>query len=81
MDTNKKNTLKLLGDVLQDTLSNPPDNIVILYQREHVTTMTINSRRECIKNYAAAMVQQSPDFAERLMVALSTELQRKEIKS
>lgn len=80
MDTNKKNTLKLLGDVLQDTLSNPPDNIFILYQREQATTITINSRRECIKNYATAMVQQSPDFAERLMVAISTELQRKEIK-
>lgn len=80
MDTNKKNILKLLGNICQDTLSDPPDNIVILYQREHFTSMTINSRTECIKNYAAAMVQLSPDFAERLMVAISTELQRKEIK-
>ena len=80
MDKNKKNTLKLLGNLCQDTLSNPPDNIVILYQREHVTSMTINSRRECIKNYAAAMVEEMPDFAEKLMVAISTELQRKEIE-
>lgn len=80
MDTNKKNTLKLLGNLCQDTLSNPPDNIFILYQREGSTAITINTRTECIKHYAAAMVEEMPDFAEKLMVAISTELQRKEIK-
>lgn len=80
MDTNKKNTMKLLGKLCQDTLGNMPDNIVILYKREMETVITINTRTECIKHYANAMVKEIPEFAEKLMVAISTELQRKEIE-
>lgn len=80
MDTNQKATMRILGNVYSDTIFDTPDNFFIIYKKKRETRLAAHCSKEDIKNYAKTIVQATPEIAEELMVALSTELQRKELE-
>lgn len=80
MDINQKATTRILGNVYSETILDMPDNIFIIYNKKLETILAAHCSKEDIKNYAKNIVQATPEIAEELMVALSTELQRKELE-
>lgn len=80
MDKNQIATMRILGNVNSETIFDMPDNIFIIYKKKRETRLAAHCSNEDIKNYAKTIVQATPVIAEKLMVALSTELQRKELE-